>query len=125
MRFKLSLFFKYLICPKKLGKLKNIFDVFNIFRKKFFKKFDVIYYLRKVKKDKLFKKILMNSQQIKFFNLIGKKNYLVELSTENFKNKIVEEDKEKKSKIFEYLLASSEKRFIKHTERILIDDFLG
>ena len=110
------------ICPKKYPTENKHKRIISYFGKKFNEKFDIFYYFKQDKINKLIENIVMTKEQNRLKDLITRKNYSININNDEIEEKIDDREEENKL-ILEYLL-SDEEKVMEKSDDVLIENLL-
>jgi hypothetical protein len=95
------------LLPIKNHNVQRIYNIYDIFSKKFNEKFDIFHYFQLDKNAEIFRRFLFNKHETEIFDLLSKKNYKVNLKNFDKIEKDTNINREKTNKmILDYLLSS-------------------
>lgn len=101
--YKLFLLIKDKICKREKDSKRN--KIIDIFSKKIIKKFDMFYYLRYLRMQKVINRTVLNTDQIKFLKIISNKEYVIDMKDKILERKGIS-DEEKCNRGINYFMDS-------------------
>lgn len=117
--FRIPLILLCSICPKRYPNESKNRRIIRYFGEKINEKFDIFYYFRQDKSNKIIENILMSKEQIGLKDLISRKNYSIKIQENGFEENVFNK-KEENQLIAEYLLSSEIK--MERSDKILLEN---